>query len=85
MWGVEWIVAYTKGLSESERASVTLSVANDLGEEIATHEAPMELLAADQWRGTAPFCASGWSQGENPVHFRTVWCARQDSNLLPQD
>lgn len=43
---------YTKGLSESERASVTLVVNDAQGTEAATHEAPMELLAADQWGGT---------------------------------
>ena len=43
---------YTKGLSESERGTVTFSLIDADGETITDHGEPIELLAADQWGGT---------------------------------
>lgn len=49
---VDISASYTKGLSESERGTVSLKLCNQDGELLALHEAPTELLASDQWGGT---------------------------------
>ena len=49
---VDISASYTKGLSESERGTVSLKLRNQDGEPLAMHDAPTELLASDQWGGT---------------------------------
>lgn len=49
---VDISASYTKGLSESERGTVTLKLRDQDGKLLAKHDAPTELLASDQWGGT---------------------------------
>lgn len=49
---VDISASYTKGLSESERGTVSLKLRDQDGELLALHDAPTELLASDQWGGT---------------------------------
>ncbi len=49
---VDISASYTKGLSESERGTVSLKLRDQDGEILALHHAPTELLASDQWGGT---------------------------------
>ncbi|RZP20604.1 MAG: DUF3320 domain-containing protein [Erythrobacter sp.] len=44
--------SYTKGLSESERGTISLKLCDQDGQLLALHDAPTKLLASDQWGGT---------------------------------
>lgn len=49
---VDISASYTKGLSESERGTVSLKLRDQDGDLLAKHDDPTELLASDQWGGT---------------------------------
>ena len=48
---VDISASYTKGLSESERGTVSLKLRSQDDELLAQHNVPTELLASDQWGG----------------------------------
>ncbi len=48
---VDISASYTKGLSESERGTITLKLHDQFGDLLAMRNAPTELLASDQWGG----------------------------------